>query len=529
MAILAEVQLSNPLSKFKHKVTSLIDTGNNFYNLISPDILNKHDISYLPVNKIAYSIDLSTVKIIGQVELEFNFNQSTKTFKELFYIPEHMSDVINLGAKFLKENKINILLDKNVIQIENHTIPLYNNELVDKKDLNSLCISKIETAEIPSNDLPGLKYNSNKFSKYLEGTKVNLCLNEDLSIYPGTRVIKVRVPKYCNLQNKELYISPLDSKRTSRQGFMLIEGAYQMSSNNYCLVNCVNLSENKLFIKANTIIGKAQPLSNDVIDNTISQLDIASLDKDTLLQRSEFISEALKLDSNPLFKENDELRLQILTLCLKYYHVFSENDNDVGNTDLLQFNIKLKEGAEPKRGRVIQLNPEYRARLKEQLDKWLDSNIIREDFSPWASPIFPVKKKPITPGGEAKLRFVVDYRHLNNCSEKLAWPLPLISENIQRLGTGNVFSTLDLTAAYHAVKIDKESQPYTAFIADNRQFVFERLPFGLSNAPAYFCRLMSKVLSLLPNMYIYLIAYLDDLIIYSENTKDHCLHLENTN
>ena len=176
MAILAEVQLSHPLSKFKHKVTSLIDTGNNFYNLISPDILNKHDISYLPVNKIAYSIDLSTVKIIGQVELEFNFNQSTKTFKELFYIPEHMSDVINLGAKFLKENKINILLDKNVIQIENHTIPLYNNELVDKKDLNSLCISKIETAEIPSNDLPGLKYNSNKFFKYLEGTKVNLRL-----------------------------------------------------------------------------------------------------------------------------------------------------------------------------------------------------------------------------------------------------------------------------------------------------------------------------------------------------------------
>ncbi len=526
MAILSEIQLSHPLSKYKHDVIALLDTGNSFHSLISPDIINKYKIDYLPVSKTAFSIDLSEVKIIGQVELQFNFNKSPKVFKETFFIPQAMSDVINFGAKFLQENKINILLEKNAIQIENHTIPLY--DMPNKQNFNPCNISKIKVNETQTRDLPGLKYNTHKFCKYLEGPKVNLCLNETTCVFPGTKVIKVRVPKYSGLQNKEIYITPLESKRTSRQGFLLIEGAYQMDKDNSCYVNCVNFSDRKLVIKANTLLGHGQTLSSDVLDDTINQLNISALDKDTLIQRSEFISEALNLDSNPIFKEDDDLKFQVLNLCLKYYHVFSVHDNEVGNTNLIEFNIKLKEGAEPKKGRVIPLNPEYRKKLKEQIDKWLESNIIREDFSPWASPIFPVKKKPSKPGGEAKLRFVVDYRYLNNCSEKLAWPLPLISDNIQRLGTGRIFSILDLTQAYHAIKIDKESQPYTAFIADNRQFVFERLPFGLSNAPAYFCRLMSRVLAILPEMYTYVIAYLDDLIIYSLDNTLHLKHIENT-
>jgi len=81
-------------------------------------------------------------------------------------------------------------------------------------------------------------------------------------------------------------------------------------------------------------------------------------------------------------------------------------------------------------------------------------------------------KKKAAPGAEAKLRFVIDFRNLNNVTKRVAWPLPLISDYLTKLGSGKVFSTLDLTAAYHSMTMDEDSKPLTAFSAANRMYLF---------------------------------------------------------
>ena len=74
--------------------------------------------------------------------------------------------------------------------------------------------------------------------------------------------------------------------------------------------------------------------------------------------------------------------------------------------------------------------------------------------------------------------------------------------------------------------LTESSKPYTAFTDNGRQYVFNKLPFGLCNALSLFCHLMDKVLSLLPGMYEYVISYLDDLIVFSGSVKDHLLHIQ---
>ena len=192
---------------------------------------------------------------------------------------------------------------------------------------------------------------------------------------------------------------------------------------------------------------------------------------------------------------------------------------------MLKYHIDLIPGAKPTKARNIPLNPLYEAKLKEQIQSWLKAGVIEEGYSEWSSPIFAVKKKP-TAGGEGKLRFVIDYRGLNNVTKKISWPLPLISNNLDKLGTGKVFSTLDLTAAFHAMSMADDSKNLTAFSALNRQYVFNKLPFGLCNAPSLFCHLMDKVLSLTPGLYEFIISYLDDLIVFSKSIHDHLHHLK---
>ena len=226
-----------------------------------------------------------------------------------------------------------------------------------------------------------------------------------------------------------------------------------------------------------------------------------------------------------MLKGKPDIKSKLIKIALDHFDIFSLDDTDIGNCDLMKYDIELTDDAKPVKARNIPLNPEYESKLKEQLENWLAAGVVSEGLSEWNSPIFAVRKKPSKPGGEGKLRFVIDFRLLNNYTKKISWPLPLITDNLNRLGKGEIYSTLDLTAAYHAMSLTDSSKPYTAFTANGRQYVFNKLPFGLCNAPSVFCYLMDKVLSLLPGMYEFVISYLDDLIIFSGTHLDHLEHI----
>ena len=135
-------------------------------------------------------------------------------------------------------------------------------------------------------------------------------------------------------------------------------------------------------------------------------------------------------------------------------------------------------------------NPEVCGQEQEQLKEMLDQGVVRPSSSPRASPVVMVKKK------DGTLHFCIDFRKLNDVTIKDAHPLPRIDDILEALKGAKYFATLDLKSWYWQVPIKEAHKLKTAFRTSSGQlYKFNRLPFGLCNAPATFSRLMDNVLS----------------------------------
>lgn len=118
-------------------------------------------------------------------------------------------------------------------------------------------------------------------------------------------------------------------------------------------------------------------------------------------------------------------------------------------------------------------------------------------------------------------RICVDYRKLNSVTITENWPLPNILDILEVLAMSKYFTILDLKSGYWQVLIDEESIEKTAFSTPDGHYEFLRLPFGLKNAPAHFCRIMSTLLGDLN----FVAIYLDDITIHSKSLDDHFSHI----
>ena len=165
--------------------------------------------------------------------------------------------------------------------------------------------------------------------------------------------------------------------------------------------------------------------------------------------------------------------------------------------------------------------------VKKELETLEKAGIISRSFSPWASPIVIVPKK-MEPGEPPKKRLCVDYRVINSLIPLITKghskakgvltlvPLPKIDEIYARLRGSTVFSALDMTSGYHHMELSEEAKPKSAFVMPVDKYQLNRCPFGLTQAPAYFQRLVNKVLIGLP----FVFGYLDDVLIFSPDIKN---------
>ena len=198
--------------------------------------------------------------------------------------------------------------------------------------------------------------------------------------------------------------------------------------------------------------------------------------------------------------------------------VFSKDDMDMGRTNLVKHHIKLTDPV-PFKEAYRRIPPQMYDEVKTHLQEILDLGAIRPSNSPWASAIVLVRKK----GG--RLRFCIDLRKLNNRTVKDAYSLPRIESILDSLGGAQIFSTLDLKAGYWQVEMAEECKAYTAFTCGPLGFYeCDTMPFGATNAPATFQRLMHNYLGEL-NMN-WCIVYLDDIIIFSDTKEEHLKRLE---
>ena len=155
--------------------------------------------------------------------------------------------------------------------------------------------------------------------------------------------------------------------------------------------------------------------------------------------------------------------------------------------------------------------------VNQEIDKMLQDGIIEPSMSSWASPITLVPKK------DGSIRFCVDYRKLNSITKKDAHPLPHIQDIFDTFTGATVFSTLDLKSGYWQVPMHPDSVEKTAFVCHRGLFNFRRMPFGCTNAPAVFQRLMNSVLADYIGKSV--MVYLDDIVVFSRTREEHDQHL----
>ncbi|GKB14414.1 putative reverse transcriptase domain-containing protein [Tanacetum coccineum] len=155
---------------------------------------------------------------------------------------------------------------------------------------------------------------------------------------------------------------------------------------------------------------------------------------------------------------------------------------------------------------------------------------FRIDLVPRAAPVTPAPYR-LAPSEMKELskkngsfRMYTDYRKLNKLTVKNHYPLPRIDDLFDQLQGSSMYYKIDLRSGYHQLCIKEEDIPITAFQTQYGHFEFQVILFGLTNAPAVFMDLMNRVSK--PNLDKFIIVFIDDILVYSKDEKEHKKHLK---
>ena len=153
------------------------------------------------------------------------------------------------------------------------------------------------------------------------------------------------------------------------------------------------------------------------------------------------------------------------------------------------------------------------------LQEMLDSGMICPSQSLWCNAVVLVQKK------DGSLHFCIDFHHLNAHTKKDSYPLPRIQDALESLVKCGHFSCLDLKSGFWQIKMDALQSSIPYLLLATWLFECDHMPFGLSNAPAAFQRLMQNCLRKL-NL-TYCLINIHDIIIFLQMAEKHlhCFHI----
>lgn len=208
----------------------------------------------------------------------------------------------------------------------------------------------------------------------------------------------------------------------------------------------------------------------------------------------------------------DPQQLDTLHEILEQFKDHFTTGNRVSRVTTGELNIRLKNPDKIVQRRPYRLSPLEREKVKEIIQDLKDNGIIRDSSSPFSSPILLVKKK------DGSDRLCVDFRELNANTIRDHFPLPLIADQIDKLGKARYFTCLDMAAGFHGIPIASNSIEKTAFVTPDGQFEYLRMPFGLCNAPSVYQRAINAALGDYRDTIA--LVYVDDILVISETIEE---------
>jgi len=176
--------------------------------------------------------------------------------------------------------------------------------------------------------------------------------------------------------------------------------------------------------------------------------------------------------------------------------------------------IDVKEGFMPRKGKVYPLSREEREEVREFVKEQMRKGYIRPSKSPQTAPVFFVGKK------DGKKRMVQDYRYLNEWTIKNNYPLPLILDVLENIGTKKLFTKMDLRWGYNNMRIKEGDEWKAAFTMPEGSFEPTVMFFGLTNSPATFQAMMNELLRDLINTGK-IAVFINDVIVRTETEEGH--------
>ena len=206
----------------------------------------------------------------------------------------------------------------------------------------------------------------------------------------------------------------------------------------------------------------------------------------------------------------DEQKHELLKLLKEFEELF---DGTLGTWNTEPVHIELKADAKPINSRYYPVPHINKQTFKNELKRLVEIGVLEPvSETQWGSPVFIIPKK------EGTVRFITDYRKLNQMIVRKPYPLPRIGETMQQLEGFQFASAIDLNMGYYTIELSPDTKDITTIVTEFGKFRYNKLPMGMIASSDIFQAKINELLGDIEGVK----SYLDDVLILNKGSfKDH--------
>ena len=208
-------------------------------------------------------------------------------------------------------------------------------------------------------------------------------------------------------------------------------------------------------------------------------------------------------------------RSALFVLLDKYKNLFN---GELGDWKSSPVSLELQENAKPFHARAYPVPQIHEAAMRREVERLVSIGVLEEcNDSAWGAPTFIIPKK------DGRIRFISDFRKLNQFLKRKPFPIPKIQDMLLKLNGFTYASALDLNMGYYTIRLDPDAQNLCTIVLPWGKYKYKRLPMGLAGSPDIFQEKMSDLMRGLE----FVRCYLDDVLIISKSTfEEHLQKVE---